>query len=131
MYRNIGPKVFLGLVFLTGTLVLAQEPANQSSPSADNTKMNQGDGSTNQPTADQQGSGRSDRDLTQQIRKSISEDKTLSTYAHNVKVISQNGQVTLRGPVDSDEEKQAIESKAMAIAGQGKVNSELTIKPKS
>ena len=57
-------------------------------------------------------------------------DKSLSTYAHNVKVISQNGQVTLKGPVRSDEEKRAVEAKAAEVAGQDKVTSELDVKPK-
>ncbi len=104
---------------------------NTQSSASDNTKVNQGDRNGTDLTADQQKMDRSDRDLTQQIRKSITEDKSLSTYAHNVKVISQNGQVTLKGPVRSEEEKQAIESKAAAIAGQGKVTSEITVKPQS
>jgi hyperosmotically inducible protein len=58
-------------------------------------------------------------------------DKTLSSYAHNVKIITQNGQVTLKGPVRSDDEKRAIEAKAAQIAGEDKVTSELDIKPKS
>ncbi len=65
------------------------------------------------------------------IRKSIMDDKTLSTYAHNVKVIAQNGKVTLKGPVRSEEEKRAVEQKAAADAGDGNVVSELTVKPKS
>jgi hyperosmotically inducible protein len=48
-----------------------------------------------------------------------------------VKVITQNGQVTLKGPVRSEQEKQAVEAKAAAVAGEGKVTSELTVKPKS
>ena len=71
-----------------------------------------------------------DRTLTQQIRKSITEDKSLSTYAHNVKIISQNGTVTLRGPVRSEDEKAAVEAKAKAIAGVTAVNNELTVAPK-
>ncbi len=113
-----------------GTLVLAQDQSGQT-PSPDNTQVNQRDQNTNEPTADQQANNRSDRDLTQQVRKAIVQDNSLSTYAHNVKVIAQNGQVTLKGPVRSDEEKQAVEAKAAAIAGEGKVTSELTIKPKS
>ena len=74
---------------------------------------------------------RSDREITQQIRKAIASDKSLSTYAHNVKVITQNGQVTLKGPVRSDDEKRAVEAKAIEIAGENKVTSELAIKPKS
>jgi osmotically-inducible protein OsmY len=112
-------------------LVLAQDSGTQTSPSTDNTKVNQRDQNANEPTADQQSPNRSDRQITKQIRESIVKDTDLSTYAHNVKVITQNGQVTLKGPVRSDEEKQAIEAKAAAVAGEGKVTSELTVKPKS
>jgi hyperosmotically inducible periplasmic protein len=112
------------------TSLLAQQSAYQSaSAQADNTKVNQRD--QNEPTADQQKNNRSDRDITQQIRKAITQDKSLSTYAHNVKVITQNGQVTLKGPVRSDDEKKAIEAKATEIAGENKVTSELAVKPKS
>jgi len=58
------------------------------------------------------------------------EDKSLSTYAHNVKVITQNGMVTLKGPVRSEEEKRAIEAKAAEVAGGDKVTSEMDVKPK-
>jgi len=56
-------------------------------------------------------------------------DKSLSNYAHNVKIITQNGQVTLKGPVQSEEEKKTVEIKATEVAGQNKVTSELNIKP--
>ncbi len=83
---------------------------------------------TGEPTADQSKNNLSDRELSKRIRKSLVEDKSLSTSAHNVKVIAQNGQVTLRGPVRSDDEKKAVEEKAADIAGAGNVNSEITIK---
>jgi hyperosmotically inducible protein len=128
-YLNL---LFASLLLLgCGTLAVAQDSAGQSSPDSDNTKMNQRDRNPNEPTADQQQNNRSDRDLTQQIRQAIVADKTFSTYAHNVKVITQNGQVTLKGPVRSDDEKSAVEAKAAAIAGDGKITSELTVKPKS
>ncbi len=96
----------------------------------DNTAVNKRDRDRSEPTADQQKSNISDRDLTKKIRQSIVGDKSLSTYAHNVKVISQNGVVTLKGPVRSEEEKKAIESKAMDIVGSGgKVNDEMSVKP--
>lgn len=79
-------------------------------------------------TADQQKDNRSDRDITKQIRHSIVSDKSLSTYGHNVKVITENGAVTLKGPVHSEEEKQAIGQKAAEVAGQDKVTNELTVK---
>ena len=83
----------------------------------DNTKVNKQDRDANQPTADQQKNNASDLDLTKNIRRSIMEDKSLSTDAHNVKVISQNGTVTLKGPVKSEAEKSAIVSKAVSLAG--------------
>jgi len=83
----------------------------------DNTKVNKQDRETNQPTADQQANNAADLDLTKNIRRAIMEDKSLSTNAHNVKVISQNGTVTLKGPVKSDAEKSAIVSKAVSLAG--------------
>jgi hyperosmotically inducible periplasmic protein len=114
---------------LGGAWVVAQDSATQNTP-ADNTRMNQRDRNANEPTADQQKDNRSDRDITQQVRQSIMKDKSLSTYAHNVKIVTQNGQVTLKGPVRSDDEKRAVEAKAAEIAGQDRVTSELDIKPK-
>jgi len=124
-----GIRVFLLITSLLGSAwVLAQDPASPAP--ADNTRVNQRDQSANQPTADQQKDNRSDRDITRQIRQAIVKDKSLSTYAHNVKIITQNGQVTLKGPVRSDDEKRAVEAKAAEVAGDSKVNSELDIKPK-
>jgi hyperosmotically inducible protein len=134
MKQKSGCRNFLCVSLLLlgcGTLALAQDNAGQTAPATDNTKINQRDWNPNEPTADQQQNNRSDRDITQQVRQAIIADKTFSTYAHNVKVITQNGQVTLKGPVRSDDEKRAIEAKATAIAGDGKVTSELTVKPKS
>ena len=120
-----------GLLLGSLAFLQAQEPASgQASPAADNSKVNQRDQSKNEPTADQQKENRSDRDITQQIRQSIMADKSLSTYAHNVKIITQNGQVTLKGPVRSEDEKQAVTSKATAVAGENKVTDDLSIKPK-
>jgi hyperosmotically inducible periplasmic protein len=117
---------------LGGVWAVAQDSATQNTPApADNTKVNQRDQNANEPTADQQKDNRSDRDITQQIRKSIMKDKSLSTYAHNVKIITQNGQVTLKGPVRSDDEKQAIEAKATQIAGPNKVNNQLDVQAKN
>jgi len=118
-----------GLLLGVGVLMHAQEPNSQTPPAAHNTKTNERDRSANEPTADQQKDTRSDRDITQQIRRSIVNDKSLSTYAHNVKVITQHGQVTLKGPVRSEDEKKAIEAKAAEVAGENKVSSELNVKP--
>lgn len=116
------------LLLGVGVVMHAQEPNTQAPPASDNTKTNERDRSANAPTADQQKDNRSDRDITQQIRQSIVKDKSLSMSAHNVKVITQNGQVTLKGPVQSDEEKKAIEAKAAEVVGENKVSSELNVK---
>ena len=80
-------------------------------------------------TADEQSSTTSDRMLTKKIRQELIADKSLSTYGHNVKIITQNGMVTLKGPVHSEEEKQTIASKAAEVAGSAdKVNNQLSIK---
>ena len=128
-HRNL---LLVGVLVLgCGTLVLAQDSAGQNAPSFDNTNMNRRDRMQNEPTADQQQNNRSDLEIAQQVWKAIEADKGFSTYAHNVKVITQNGQVTLKGPVRSEEEKHAVEAKAAEVAGEGKVTSELTVKPKS
>jgi osmotically-inducible protein OsmY len=96
---------------------------------ADNTKMNKGDASKDATTADQQKMNSTDRTMTQKIRAEIMKDKSLSTYAHNVKIITQDGKVTLKGPVRTQEEKAAVESKATTIAGDGNVTSQIEIVP--
>ena len=124
--------LFPGLLLGAWTMAHAQEPTGQtSSAPADNTTVNQRDKNPNEPTADQQKNNRSDQDITQQIRRSITKDKTLSTYAHNVKIITQNGQVTLKGPVRSDDEKKTVEAKAAEVAGADKISSELDVQPKN
>jgi hyperosmotically inducible protein len=121
-------KGFLFRVLSAGVLatgLLAAQDATQ----ADNTKVNKGDASKTAATADHQSNAKQDRLLTQKIRQSLMQDKALSTYAHNIKIISQNGTVTLKGPVKSEGEKNAVESKAIDIAGgAGKVDDELTVK---
>jgi hyperosmotically inducible protein len=98
-------------------------------PAPDNTKVNKRDRAKGAPTADQQKENSGDRQLTQKIRQSIMKDKSLSTYAHNVKVIAQGGQVTLKGPVRSEEEKHTIETMANEVAGSGHVKSEISVAP--
>ena len=96
----------------------------------DNTKVNQRDRDSAKPTADQQKQTSADIELTSKIRKLITQDKGLSTYAQNVKVIAQDGNVTLRGPVRDALEKKSVEDKATQIAGAGHVKSEIEIAAK-
>jgi len=130
MAKTRARTLLTGVFLLISLGVLwAQQDNNASQVPADNTKVNQRDRNQNEPTAEQQKENTNDRQLTAQIRRAIVKDKALSTTAHNVKIIPQNGSVTLKGPVKSEEEKQAIESKAREIAGTGKVNSELQVAP--
>jgi hyperosmotically inducible protein len=118
----------LVILFSSLTLVWAQDAdTKQSQQAPDNTKINQRDRNKSEPTADQQKENRSDRELARQIRRAIVKDKSLSTYAHNIKIIAQDGMVTLKGPVNTQDEKQAIEAKAAAIAGQGKITNEIEV----
>ena len=96
---------------------------------ADNTGENKRDRAAAEPTADQQKNNKSDLDVTAEIRRSVMADKSLSVNAHNIKIIAQNGVVTLKGPVHSDAEKTTIEQKAMATAGKANVKSEIEVKP--
>ena len=118
----------VGSLMLGVSLTAAPTPRYQDpqQPAPDNTKQNKNQ--TN-PSADQQKMNAADRELTRKIRKAVHDDSNLSTYAHNIKIISQDGKVTLRGPVRSDEEKTNIEGKAVAAAGQGNVTNELQVAP--
>ncbi len=128
--KNFTIKALLAQFVLLSSLgLLWAQPGTQDQP-ADNTKVNQRDRNDSEATADKQKENSTDRQLTQQIRKALVKDKSLSTYGHNVKVISQNGMVTLKGPVKSEEEKQAIEAKAAQIAGADKVTNQLEVVPK-
>jgi hyperosmotically inducible periplasmic protein len=80
------------------------------------------------PTADQQTNAQGDRTITQQARKAVIADKDLSTYAHNVKIVTVNGSVTLKGPVKSDDEKQKVASDVASVVNADKISNELTVK---
>jgi hyperosmotically inducible protein len=121
--------VALGLAFgISNEVPLAS--AQDSTPTQpDNSKVNKEDRGKTAITADNQKNGKSDRDMTAQIRKAIVGDKTFSIYAHNIKIITRNGRVFLKGPVRSDDEKAAIEKAAADVAGPGNVTNQLTVAP--
>jgi hyperosmotically inducible protein len=99
---------------------------------SDNTAVNKGDGGRGAVTADQQRMNAADRKITAKIRRSIMADKSLSVYAHNVKIISQDGTVTLKGPVRSDGEVQSILSRATDVTGSAdKVINQMSVEPTS
>lgn len=79
-------------------------------------------------TADDQTNAKSDRLLTANVRKAIVGDKDLSTYAHNIKIITHAGHVTLKGPVKSEEEKKQVVLDASNAVSADKISNELTVK---
>jgi hyperosmotically inducible periplasmic protein len=124
--RLITIVIWLGMF---GVAPLRAVPAPQN---PDNTKTNQRDRNKNEPTAGQQKENEGDRELARKIRRSVVNDKTLSTDAHNIKIIAQDGVVTLKGPVRSEEEKRAVESKAAeAAGGADHIKSEIEVKGSS
>jgi len=127
MLNNCFRVISLGTVLALG---LSLQAADDKPAKPDNSKMNKMDRSDSAVTADQQKMNAADRELAQKVRKAITADKSLSTYAHNVKVVARDGSVTLKGPVRSAEEKTAVEAKATEAAGAGKVTNELTIAAK-
>jgi hyperosmotically inducible periplasmic protein len=96
----------------------------------DNTGVNERDRSGAQLTPMDQGNGEVDRDITQRIRKAVMADDSLSFTAKNTKIITRDGRVTLRGPVKSAAEKDAIYKCAVSAAGVGRVMNELEVDAK-
>jgi len=120
--------LFLGSLALGVSLMATLVPRHVDAqhPAPNNTAINKDQIG---PTADQQKMNRSDRTLTQKIRKAIHHDKSLSTYGRNIKIFMQDGKVTLRGPVRSEEEKNNLEAKAASAAGQENVTNQLEVAP--
>jgi osmotically-inducible protein OsmY len=104
---------------------LAQAPAAQTAP--DNTGRNVRDRGGATLTPGDQSETEADRTLTQRIRQAVVADDALSITAKNIKIITVDGVVTLRGPVKTMEEKSTIEAKAEQIAGADKVKSQLEL----
>jgi len=120
-----------GAVGLTGaSFAWATDPATtgeaaQSAP--DNSGRNERDRSGDTLTPGDQGNSKQDVDLTKRIRQQVVADGNLSTMAHNVKIITVDGVVTLRGPVKTPDEKKAVIAMAEKVAGQGHVKDNLEI----
>lgn len=105
-------------------LVASTAAAQTDTTKPDNTKRN----ATEKVTAENQGGSAADREMTKKIRHEIVKNDSLSALAKNIKVITIDGKVTLRGPVHSEQEKTAIASIAEKAAGGGKVTNELEVK---
>lgn len=94
----------------------------------DNAKKNERDQANNAPTPMDQGNDERDLEITREIRRQVIAQPNFSINAQNVKIITQDGNVTLRGPVETVEEKATIERLARSQAGVNKFVSELEVK---
>lgn len=128
---------FIFLISVTVTLLLAgcgdgtssSGQANARTPDADNTARNVRDRDDATLTPGDQGASAADRDITQKIRKALVIDASgYSATAKNVKIITANGKVTLRGPVKTEAEKTGIVAIAKSVAGEGNVDDQLEVK---
>jgi len=99
---------------------IAQDAASKPDNSAQNKGQDQ--------TAQDQSKVQSDRETTAKVRKALIADKDLSMYAHNIKIITRNGTVTLKGPVQSDDEKQKVESDVAGVVSRDSLVDQLTVK---
>src|SRR3954467_12203493 len=95
---------------------------------ADNTALNQRDRSGETATSGDQANSSGDLKITQAIRQALVKDGELSTTAKNIKIITDNGQVTLRGPVKNAQQKAKIDQLARSAAGGAKINDQLDVK---
>jgi hyperosmotically inducible protein len=105
-------------------LAIVLTPGSAIALGQDNTGQNKGDAQT----AEKQSNAKADRDTTAKVRKEIVGDKSLSTYGHNVKVITVNGMVTLKGPVMSEDEKEKVAALTANVVSSDKITNELTVK---
>gem|GEM_PF-310207 len=128
---KIGARALVLAGLLAGASWIAAYPQSATQQSMkhrpDNTRANKVE--NNGETADQQKNNSSDLQITRRIRRAIVQDKSLSMYAHNVKIITKDGGVTLKGPVNTEDEKTAIASKAAEVVGQDKVKNEIKVVP--
>ena len=105
----------------------ASSTSTSSSP-ADNTQVNRRDRDTQTVTPTHQSNDKADIKLVAAVRRAIVKDKSLSTMAHNIKIVVSQGVVTLRGPVETEEEKARAEATVKAVAGVNSVDNELDVK---
>lgn len=126
-------KVFIGcaMVLAIGCSKVPAErrdgEAAAEPVAADNTKKNERDRQPAAVTADEQPENEADRTTTQQVRQGVVKEDSLSMAAKNVKIVTINGVVTLRGPVKSIEERAAVARIAQAASGVTRVDNQLEI----
>ena len=126
-------KLLLATLVIAGGSLSPVLAENQPHPrllaqtTPDNTGKNVRDRDDKTLTPGDQSSDKADVELTRRIREAVVGDNSLSTNAHNVKIITINGMVTLRGPVASAEEKAKIAATAQKLAGKKQVENHLEV----
>ena len=125
---------FITILFFATVLIAGcskdrseDKQVSQTAVEPDNSGRNVRDRDNQTKTSGDQSESEADRAISQNIRAAITADDSLSTNGKNVKIITSDGTVTLRGPVKSDKEKAEIEAKAKQIAGVKKVDNQLEI----
>ena len=111
-----------------GMLCLTTLAADDKTAAPDNTATNERDRSGETKTSGDQSNTPEDLKLTADIRRAIMKDSSLSLTAQNIKIIAANAEVTLRGPVNTAEEKTRIGKLAASAAGNAKVDNQLEVK---
>ncbi len=120
-------RITLSILCLTA-LSFSAFAEDHTAPAADNSARNERDRSSETKTSFDQSNTKEDTQVTAAIRRAIMHEDSLSMTAKNVKIITENGVVTLRGPVKSETEKTKIAELAKASAGQAKVENQLEVK---
>src|SRR5580704_14690022 len=124
--KHIASVLVLSMTLVGFATVTTAQDSKTVAP--DNSAVNVRDRNPAAMTADQQSNNKADVELTRQIRRAVMKDGSLSMMAHNVKIVSADGDVTLRGPVKTEHEKTVVASKAQAIAGVDKADNQLEVK---
>ena len=116
------------LILICLSLFAWSAVAQQETSDADNTKKNERDRSGETQTSGDQSNSKEDVNTTAAIRRAVVKDDSLSSTAKNVKIITANGTVTLRGPVKNDAERAKIAELAHQAAGNAKIDNQLEVK---
>jgi hyperosmotically inducible periplasmic protein len=119
-------RTLLVLACLSAVSLVAMAADDKTKP--DNTAINERDRSRETQTSGDQSNSSADFKITQAIRQALMKDSELSTTAKNVKIITDNGQVTLRGPVKNAQEKAKIDQLAKSAAGGAEIDDQLDVK---
>ena len=122
---NYMKRITLSLFCLS---LVALSAIAQDTPAADNTRKNERDRSGETKTSGDQSNSQEDVKTTAAIRRAVVKDHSLSTTAKNIKIITANGTITLRGPVKTDAEKAKIAELAQSAAGNAKIDNQLEVK---